>query len=148
MTNPYEEREREAQYTICPDCGEDLEWHECSARPNERTSRIRELNDALRTSRDHPAVRVAKRELVITRGVADRGDDFLKRALEAVRIFDDFSADNDPHGEHDFGTYQLDGRSLFWKIDCYDTEFEFGSPDPADPDVTRRLLTILLADEY
>jgi hypothetical protein len=148
MTNPYDQRERESQYTICPDCGEDLEWHECGANPSERTLRIRELNDALRSAREHPAVRIATRELVITPGVADHGDDFIMRALETVRSYSDFSPSNDPYGEHDFGKFQLDGYLLLWKIDYYDTELEYGSPDPADPAVTKRVLTILLAEEY
>ena len=48
----------------------------------------------------------------------------------------------------DFGSLELDGKQLFWKIDCYDNKLKWGSPDPSDPAVTRRVLTILLADEY
>ena len=48
MTDPYDRPEHEARYTICPDCGEDLQWHECGASPSERTLRIRQLNDAAR----------------------------------------------------------------------------------------------------
>jgi hypothetical protein len=56
--------------------------------------------------------------------------------------------DNDPHGERDFGSLGLRGQRLFWKIDYYDLALEYGSPDPADPAVTRRVLTLMLADEY
>jgi hypothetical protein len=87
--------QRETQCTICLDCGEDLEWHECGVKPSEKTLRIRELNDALRTDRDHIAVMAAKGQLVITRGIAARGDDFLIRAVDAVRAFDSFTEDND-----------------------------------------------------
>jgi uncharacterized protein DUF3768 len=55
----------------------------------------------------------------ITRGVAAYGDEFFRRALEAVRTFDTFTDANDPHGKHDFGQFQLDGETLFWKIDYY-----------------------------
>jgi hypothetical protein len=57
-------------------------------------------------------------------------------------------AHNDPHGEHDFGSFVLAGRNFFWKIDAYDTEMRFGSPDPADSAKTTRVLTIMLAEEY
>ena len=87
-------------------------------------------------------------ELVITRGVEARGWDFIARALAAVRDFSDFTPDNDPYGEHDFGAFELDGVKLNWKIDCYDRALEYGSPDPGDAEKTRRILTILLAEEY
>jgi hypothetical protein len=91
---------------------------------------------------------LASDELVITRGVADYGNDFADRAVTAVRRFSNFTEDNDPYGEHDFGSFDLDAVKLFWKIDYYDRKLEYGSPDPADPAVTRRVLTILLAEEY
>lgn len=116
--------------------------------PTTPADRVRELNDALRTASDPIAVLLARGQLVITRGVADRGIAFVDRALAAVRSFDRFSANNDPYGEHDFGIFQLDGITLNWKIDYYDNSLEWGSPDPADPAVTKRVLTVLLADEY
>ncbi len=109
---------------------------------------IRLLNDAFRTQHFAIAPLLAQDQLVITRGVADLGNDFIDRAVKAVRQFSDFTDDNDPYGEHDFGSFELDGIALFWKIDCYDQNLEYGSPDPADPAVTRRVLTILLAEEY
>lgn len=134
-------RERELDATICEECGEDLVQHRCAAR-------IRELNDAFRADTSLVGPRLAKRELVITRGVAGRGNAFVDRAVEAVREYRDFRPENDPWGEHDFGTFELDDATLFWKIDYYDDELDAGSPDPADPDVTRRVLTIMLAEEY
>ena len=68
--------------------------------------------------------------------------------LAKVRAFDVFTDDNDPHGEHDFGAVDEGGVRCFWKIDCYDRATEIGSPDPADPAVTTRVLTIMRADEY
>jgi hypothetical protein len=111
------------------------------------SDKIRVLNDDFRT-RPFMGAALAENELVITRGVAEHGNDFIDRALKAVRQFSDFTGDDDPHGEHDFGSFELDGIKLFWKIDYYDRELEHGSPDPADPAVTRRVLTILLAEEY
>jgi Protein of unknown function (DUF3768) len=87
-------------------------------------------------------------KLVFTSGVAAYGADFIERALNAVREFAAFNEGNDPYGEHDFGSFVLDGENLFWKIDCYDRLLDGRSREPADAAVTRRLLTILLAEEY
>ena len=72
----------------------------------------------------------------------------VRRHLAAVRTFDTFTRDNDPHGEHDFGAFAVDGEKCFWKIDCYDKSLEHGSEDPADPELTVRVLTVMLAEEY
>lgn len=106
------------------------------------------LNDAFRTRSGFIGSHIALGELFITRGVADHGQDFVTRSVAAVRAFNDFTPDNDPYEEHDFGVFDLDGEQLNWKIDYYDTEREMGSPCPGDPAQTRRVLTILLAEEY
>ena len=131
-------------YTICSDCGKDLEWHDCR-----KAARIRELNDAYRAATGLlNGPHLFNGQLVITRGVAAQGNEFIDRAVKAVREFSDFTEDNDPHGEHDFGIFELDGISLNWKIDYYDRDLKYGSADPSDPEETRRVLTILLAEEY
>jgi hypothetical protein len=112
------------------------------------TARVRELNDALRTASDPLAEMPVRGQLVMTRGVAARGTAFVDRALAAVRSFDRFSAENDPYGEHDFGSFELDGVTLNWKIDYYDNHLQWGSPDPADPAVTKRILTVCFAGDY
>jgi uncharacterized protein DUF3768 len=68
--------------------------------------------------------------------------------LRRVRCFDQFDPDNDPHKEHDFGSFEFAGQTIFWKIDHYDLAVQCGSEDPADPAVTTRILTIMLAEEY
>lgn len=65
-----------------------------------------------------------------------------------IAAFDAFTEGNNPHGEHDFGTVSLGLERYFWKIDYYDSSLQLGSPDPADPAVTVRVLTIMRADEY
>lgn len=70
------------------------------------------------------------------------------RIFATVRDYDDFTADNDPHGEHGFGKLTVDGHAIIWKIDYYDLRREFLSPDPTAPSVTWRVLTIMLAGEW
>jgi hypothetical protein len=108
---------------------------------NNRTDRIRELNDAFRTTLEGG-------RCLFTVGVSDMGVPFSTAALAAVRAFVDFNADNDPYGEHDFGSFEIDEERLFWKIDYYDLSLEFGSTNPANPAQTKRVLTIMLAEEY
>lgn len=83
-----------------------------------------------------------------TRGIIALGAEAQIIIAAKVRDFDSFSEDNDPHGEHDFGSLNYEGQKIFWKIDCYDTEYQYGSADPADPTKTRRVLTVMLASEY
>jgi hypothetical protein len=85
---------------------------------------------------------------MVTRGLQARGPDFVAAALAAVAQFERFDRDNDPYGEHDFGALTVQGERLFWKIACYDRTLTAGSPDPADPTVTVRVLTLMLAEEY
>ena len=114
-----------------------------------RTATIRSLNDAFRaTVTGLFGPWFVSGQLIVTRGVASKGNDFLSRAVRAVHEFADFTPENDPYEEHDFGAFDIDGERLNWKIDYYDTAFMFGSEDPADHLKTRRVLTILLAEEY
>jgi hypothetical protein len=103
--------------------------------------RIRALNDDFRRT-------FVGGMVVITAGVEALPIDQRRSLLAKVRAFDAFTADNDPHGEHDFGAVDEGGVRCFWKIDLYDRDIEFGSPDPTDPAVTTRVLTVMLAEEY
>lgn len=105
------------------------------------TARIRDLNDRFRK-------RFIGGGVVITAGIRDLGDDFRNACIEAVQTFRAFTPDNDPYGEHDFGSFDIAGTRVFWKIDYYDRALRCGSENPADPAVTTRVLTILLASEY
>jgi hypothetical protein len=80
---------------------------------------------------------------VMTPGVQALGTLALIQAVAAVCGFSDFTEDNDPHGERDFGVFEIDGQRLFWKIDYYDLNLALASPDPADLAVTRRVLTLM-----
>ncbi|MGO9744236.1 MAG: DUF3768 domain-containing protein [Roseiarcus sp.] len=106
-----------------------------------KTDRIRALNDAFRRTFIGGAV-------MITAGVEAMPLDQRRSLLQKIRSFDAFGEDNNPHAENDFGAVDEAGERYFFKIDYYDKKTEFGSPDPADPAVTTRVLTIMRADEY
>ncbi|HEY1863001.1 MAG TPA: DUF3768 domain-containing protein [Roseiarcus sp.] len=103
--------------------------------------RIRALNDDFRRSFVGGVV-------VVTVGFESLPADSRHSILDSVRAFESFDEDNDPHGEHDLGI--IDGGNIrcLWKIDYYDRDMEMMSPDPADPSVTTRVLTMMLAEEY
>ena len=75
-------------------------------------------------------------------------DAFVEQALVAAREFTAFNGDNDPHHEHDFGTVEIEGRQVFWKIDYFDPTMTQGSEDPSSLALTRRVLTVMLAEDY
>jgi hypothetical protein len=112
---------------------------------DERTIKIRDLNDAFRKRLPRSG---KTGRLNVTAGVAALAPERLAHLLLSVRAFDAFPSENDPHGEHDFGSIEQEGTRFFWKIDCYDQWMQFGSPDPTDLTVTIRVLTIMRADEY
>lgn len=85
---------------------------------------------------------------MLTSGVAALSDQARQRAVCAVRDFDAFTPDNDPLGEHDFASLAVADQRIMFKIDYYDRNLTYGSPDPADPQATTRVLTIMLASEY
>jgi hypothetical protein len=85
---------------------------------------------------------------VMTPGVHALGPSGLVQAMAATQAFSDFEEGNDPYCERDFGAFQIDGQRLLWKIDYYDLNLALASHDPADPAVTRRVLTLMLAEEY
>ncbi|WP_331272571.1 DUF3768 domain-containing protein [Roseovarius gahaiensis] len=86
--------------------------------------------------------------MLITPGIAELGDGAVHAILAKVRTFDRFTPDNDPYGEHDFGSFHWREVQVFWKFDYYDLDYSMHSPDPADETVTARVLTVMLADEY
>lgn len=103
------------------------------------TQRIRELNDQARQT-------LTGCRVLITPGVLALNA--TSSILAMVRQYSAFTADNDPYAEHDFGSFQFAGETIFWKFDYYDLDLTMHSPDAADPDVTARVLTVLLGSEY
>jgi Protein of unknown function (DUF3768) len=106
-----------------------------------QTQQIRALNDELRKY-------LIGGGAVMTPGVAALGAEAVARIVKTVSVFDDFCHANDPYEEHDFGSFEAEGEKIFFKIDYYDRTLTYHSPDPADPLLTKRVITIMLADEY
>ena len=105
------------------------------------TVRICALNDALR--RFGRGGRV-----MMTSGIEALGSAVIARIMAAIAGFDVFTADNDPHGEHDCAILDVDGIRVLFKVDYYDRDLAYHSPDASDPSVTRRVMTVMRADEY
>lgn len=103
--------------------------------------RIRALNDDLRKT-------LLGGGAVITAGIAELGPEAVERLVKTITVFDDFCHANDPHEEHDFGAFEFEGIRVFFKIDYYDKTLTRHSPNPADPSVTERVITVMRADEY
>ena len=105
----------------------------------EQVNRIRQLNDQARRT-------FTQCRVMITASV--KALDHVDAVLRKVQQFDTFTPDNDPYGEHDFGSLLLAGETIFWKFAYYDLDMTMHSPDPSDPTVTARVLTVMLAEEY
>ena len=102
---------------------------------------IRTLNDKFRQ-------RLSGGQVFLTPGILELGQGAAQAIMLKVSRFDQFDDDNDPYGEHDMGGFKHEGHRIFWKIDYYDLLLNGGSSDPADPLVTSRVLTVMLASEY
>ncbi|EHK57090.1 DUF3768 domain-containing protein [Allomesorhizobium alhagi] len=111
------------------------------SQSSDHQRKIAILNDAFRST-------FLCGSVCVTAGVHLLGNGFVKAALLAVRDFDRFEDANDPYDEHDFGSLVVLERKLFWKIDYYDPSMTHGSEDPANGEITRRVLTVMLAEEY
>jgi Protein of unknown function (DUF3768) len=107
----------------------------------EDKARIRALNDQLRQH-------LLGGGAVITPGIAALGQEAVHRLIRTIAVFDGFCSKNDPYEEHDFGCFEFEGTRVMFKIDYYDRSLSAHSPDPADPDVTERVITLMRADEY
>jgi hypothetical protein len=101
---------------------------------------IRVLNDNFRST-------FVGGQVLVTIGVNALPLDIKARLILAVQSFSNFTQDNDPYGQHDFGDIELEGEQYFWKIDYYAPEMRSGAENAALPE-TARVLTIMRADEY
>ncbi|MEZ4711642.1 MAG: DUF3768 domain-containing protein [Caldilineaceae bacterium] len=119
---------------------------------SDKAQLIAEQNDQFRTTCGlpiPPQARPVPGQLMITAGIAALPGEVQAEIVRAVMAFNDFTEDNDPYGEHDFGSLvHAAAGKIFWKFDYYDPELRFGSDDPSDLSQTMRVLTIMLAEEY
>ncbi len=109
--------------------------------PETNSAKIRKLNDRFRRF-EITGARMA------TPSIMDMGPETVHEIMTAVANFDDFTDDNDPYGEHDFGAITYDGQRIFWKIDYYNRDLSGGSENSANPQLTTRVMTVFLANEY
>ena len=111
---------------------------------NEKENRTRQIAE----TNDHVRKTLFRDRLMITIGVQGLSQDTQNKIFAAIETYDDFQESNDPHSEHDFGDLEVDGVTVFWKIDYFDNGLKYHSPDVLDRSVTRRVLTVMLAEEY
>lgn len=102
---------------------------------------IARLNDAFRTT-------LVGGQVMLTAGAQALDELVLAEVIKAVQTFNDFTEENDPYGEHDFGSFSVKGQRFIFKIDYYDPTLTYGSKDPANPIKTKRVMVIMLVDEY
>lgn len=107
----------------------------------DKAAQIRALNDRLRKTGQGGTI-------LHTNGIHALGPEMMSEIVRGMIDFDDFGPNNDPYKEHDFGALTIGANRIFWKIDYYGSDMDSGSPDTADPSVTKRVLTIMLAKEY
>ena len=102
---------------------------------------IKTLNDNFRKS-------FSGGKVMLTCGIRAKSQKEVAEILNQVICFNNFTTANDPYNEHDFGSFDYNGEKIFWKIDYYDCNFEYASPNAASSQQTNRVMTIMLADEY
>lgn len=115
--------------------------------PSSNSQAIAQLNDGFRKT-------FIGGQVVVTPGIQALSEIEQRQILAKVSYFDSFEEGDDPYGEHDFGAFYHTADTIhnqykvFWKIDYYDLNLEYHSEDPADLSKTRRVLTVMLAEEY
>lgn len=87
-------------------------------------------------------------EVLLSAGIAAMSSEDKANIVSLVQNFDNFTPDNDPYGEHDFGSFDYKGEKILWKIDYYDLNHKYMSEDPSNPDITNRILTIMKVFEW
>lgn len=87
-------------------------------------------------------------QVLLTAGIDSISSEDKANIVSLVQNFDNFTPDNNPYSENDFGSFDYKDEKILWKIDYYDLNNQYMSENPANPDITNRVLTIMLAEEY
>ena len=103
---------------------------------------------AIAAQNDNFRKHLAQGTLVLTQGIRRNTKEDLEEIITKVRTFDSFDENNDPYNEHDFGAFDFKGKKIFWKIDNYDREFLYLSPDVSNPRLTNKIMIVMYAEEY
>ena len=109
------------------------------------SAKIQELNDKLRHNILSP---IGLGQVVCTPVVSNLSFKDKLGLLCAIGRYNDFNPNNDPYGEHDYGSLNYMGEQYCFKIDYYDKDLIYHSDDPSDPTITNRVLTIMHMSEY
>ena len=104
-------------------------------------SDIATLNDKFRRS-------FINGEVLLSAGIAAMSSEDKANIVSMVQNFNDFTEDNNVYGERDFGSFDYKGEKILWKIDYYDLNNQYHSENPANPDITNRILTIMTVFEW
>ena len=107
----------------------------------ERRATTARLNDHFRFTGENGWV-------FLSAGVAAQPVPVKDAIVHTIRHFDAFTPDNDPHGEHDFGTLTVNELRIIWEITYYKRDLGDADSDPADPVRTKRVMAIMLSEEY
>jgi hypothetical protein len=102
-------------------------------------NQIRDKNDFLRKSLPNLPL---PHKVVFAEGASGHHPVVLYEVIEKIRDFKDFTEEDDPYKEHDFGTVEAGGTEFFWKIDYTDEAYENFKTDGI------RIFTIMEASEW
>lgn len=104
---------------------------------------IREINDRFRVTGNPELGKVVFSSAVISEDIT-----IVRQVMRELRTYDDFTKENDPYNEHDYGRFEIGDETFLWKIDYYDLNYHYGSEDKTDLNKTRRVLTVMKSYEY
>lgn len=102
----------------------------------------------IKTMNDNLRKHLIGGKVILTVGINAKSQDDITQILNLVQCFNNFTEDNDPYNEHDFGSFDYHGEKIYWKIDYYDKNYQYLSENPSNPEITNRVMTVMLADEY
>ena len=113
---------------------------------NEKATAIAAKNDEFRKA-TMKGIRRDNGKAVMTQGIAALGSLTVLFIQSTVAAFDKWTEGNDTYGEHDFGSFHLEGLpKIIWKIDYYaDANMTEATEDKLN---AYRVLIIMLAEEY